>query len=540
MFWKKEKNTDENRVGWIILGAIIPLLVAIIVLYLVFGNLVDAFQKMFELRGEPNKTKDAVASLSSVLTLTLTVYGIIITAYFSFLVWKVSKSSFQVSEDLKILEENRDKEAIREQALIVYYDLQRGFSYLRDLYISIVLQKGQANPKRLFFSEEWIKNVATLRNGLSNEDLEAIYRIYNDFLTLQGLLESQSEKQEELSSFIEGLAKKIYAEFLPTPILDKVNFPPAEELINVDLYIVLQKIYLLTFPETKITTNEAEDGSFEIKVNGVNFYRGKSKDIWNAEGVLYNSNGNRKCEGFFAEGIFMTGKYYGYLNTVSQLYVIEYETTSAKRKITYGEIGNPCGSEEIMYYYKGKYQEGMVIEGNTTKFHSNGAVSYIGEVVNGEKHGQGTSFTEDGKIYFKGTYTNNLRVSGTLYEKGKEIFKGEFKEGRPWDGAVKNYHFNGGEICNFSGELSEGKPHNGIGLVFKQNQYGQTWYEINGDIEGMSEMEEDYFSEEYKSFNDSIRRSFIEWDEYLYADWKDGKSVSREDKEENIKVFGYR
>lgn len=175
-----ELKTDKKLLRkhyLLIIAFIVPILFAVIILYLIFGNLFDAFQKMWNLKGNPDKTADAMASLSYVGTILIAFYGLLTTALFSYLVWRVSLGSFQISNDLKKLEENRDIESKREQALIVYYDLQRGFAYLRDLYISSALTGEHPNPKRLFFSNDWIKNVASLRNNLSNEDLNLVYKI---------------------------------------------------------------------------------------------------------------------------------------------------------------------------------------------------------------------------------------------------------------------------------------------------------------------------------------------------------------------------
>ena len=160
---------------------ILPLIIGNIFLYFIFGNLTDAFMKMFELKGRPNVTSDAVTSLSNILALILTIYSILITAVFSYLVWRVSQGSLQVSRELKNLEVHRDSESEREQALIVYYDIQRGFSYLRNLYISLLLKNQNPNPIRLFFSDDWIKNVASLRNKLSRSELNKVYELYNEF-----------------------------------------------------------------------------------------------------------------------------------------------------------------------------------------------------------------------------------------------------------------------------------------------------------------------------------------------------------------------
>ena len=206
---------------------------------------------MLQLRGNPSKTADAIASLSYVGSILLALYSIITTAIFSYLVWKVSIGSFQVSKELKNLEENRDKEVVREQALIVYYDLQRGFSYLRDLYIS------------------------TVKKG----------------------------------------------------------------------------IYLLTFPENQVIKRKTGMTSFDVMINNVRFYFCSRGELWDGDGIFYTVNGYEKADGHFTEGLFRTGKVYGYFDNVSKHYLIKYETTGLDRTILEGELVDSSGTEQECYYF---------------------------------------------------------------------------------------------------------------------------------------------------------------------------------------------
>lgn len=544
-----KKSVNDNLKGkvfvfgkktWLFIAFFIPLVLSLIIMYLIFGNLFVAFQKMLQLKGNPTRTADAVVSLAYIGTILIASYGLITTALFSYLVWRVSIESFRVSKELKNLEENRDKETIREQALIVYYDLQRGFSYIRNLHISTLIKNKQPNPKLLFFSEDWIKNVATLRNELSNEELNKIYEIYNDFFTLQSLLKDYSEnhadKNNEVSQAVEVISKKIFAEFIPLQILTEFEDSTTEDLLEINLYIILQKIFLVTFSDSQIKKKKG-DSSSDVLVNESLFYTNRNGEIWNGEGTLFTAGGYEKANGFFINGLFMTGTVYGYAK--SKWYSIEYRDIGQERKIINGEIIDLKEINDEHFYYKGEFQDGKLFNGITTLFNRDGSIAYRGHLVNGVKEGRAISYNSEGEIYFKGTYEQGLRIKGVLFNKGKEVFKGDFQNGRPWNGQVIKFHFNNEKIKNFTGEMIDGKPYNGTGTRFKRNQDGeelefllhQESWEPEDGYEKL--LEESYHANQ----NEYTRKEYSRWEDYIVADWINGKPVERDDTENNLTVY---
>ncbi|MFP3886285.1 hypothetical protein U8V97_12535, partial [Priestia filamentosa] len=507
-------------------------------LYLIFGNLYDAFISMFSLRGRPNTTKDALSSLSSIWTLIITIYSVGITAIFSYLVWKVSEDSLQVSEDLRNLEKKRDSENEREQALIVYYDLQHGFTYIKDLYISLIIKNKNPNPTRMFFSEDWIKNVATLRNNLTRSELNNVYQLYNDFFTLQNLLENYNNSIEkdnsDIHKFISELGEKVFADFLPLKRLDYFDESPVEDLINIDLYILLYKIYMFTYPKTQIESINRGNG-YDVLINGVKYYTLKSGDIFNGEAIIYTTNGEEKAVGFIIQGIFTTGKVYGY-GPNQKLYSINYEKTSQARNIIQGYLINPRSNEGNGLFYDGDFKDGKIFNGFSTEFHSNGHLKFQGVLVNGLKEGNGKLFDSNGNLYFEGIYEQNEGVEGELFNNRKSSFKGTFKHGKPWNGHAENRDFTSLYVLNFTGEVVNGKPYSGQGFRFKRSaneesleeRYNIDYWEP--DEEHYQVQEEDFLV----AVNEKIREEYWEWSDYIKTDWKDGDYEEREDTELNI------
>ncbi|MNW45821.1 hypothetical protein D3C74_230930 [compost metagenome] len=105
----------SNRLLWImVIGVSVPAIISIVVAYLIFGDLTEAFKAMYSFRGRPNKTKDAVDSLFLVISFLLGIYSLISTIVFSYLVWKVSVSTLQVTERSEKLEIQRSNNCSRE------------------------------------------------------------------------------------------------------------------------------------------------------------------------------------------------------------------------------------------------------------------------------------------------------------------------------------------------------------------------------------------------------------------------------------------
>ncbi|WP_432664502.1 hypothetical protein R9X47_28735 [Wukongibacter baidiensis] len=102
-----------------------------------------------------------------------------ITSIFSYMIYKASAKSNNLAEEIKRKEENRDREIVRENALILYYDLLLGLNDLKNLYINRRIYDSIPEPKKMLVREDFIKNVAILKNELSIDEMEKIYRLYS-------------------------------------------------------------------------------------------------------------------------------------------------------------------------------------------------------------------------------------------------------------------------------------------------------------------------------------------------------------------------
>ncbi|MCU5408661.1 hypothetical protein OCA16_29480 [Bacillus cereus] len=539
-----------------------PLLISLFVCYMIFGDLPEAVSKMWSYRGKSNITASSVpvTSLSYIFTILIAFYALCATSLFSWLVWKVSKRSLVVSQQLQELENNRDEELIRENALIVYYDLQRGISNLRDLYISYVLNGIEGKPNKIYFSAEWIKNVANLRDELTNQELNKVYKLYEQFYALQNTLENNNmnRQDEEIREYLEELSREVFAKQIPLGLIEEFKAASVEELVDIDLYIILQKIYWLTFVSSKRELEQKKvNGKYVYKtyLNGVLFFVGDTKEAFIGSGELYNTDGKIKCSGEFDSKQFIEGTVYGYYSPKCKMYEIQLTKNGIKKGILY-ELTD---SDENTYFYNGEFKDGEVFNGITTLFYSGKSVSYRGEIREAYKEGQGTSYDRWGRKIFEGTWKNDLCYNGIIFEDGNEVFEGEVKVVKinygydellkPWNGIATACDVSS-KVKEFSGEICEGVPINGEGLALWLDDEGKTiemlrredelqveQHEVSTQEEPDIEQYEKDLEEEAKKKNDSARVMVRNYNEYITAEWNKKEITLAERKEVNIKIY---
>ena len=107
---------------------------------------------------------------------------------------------------------------------------------------------------------------------------------------------------------------------------------------------------------------------------------------------------------------------------------------------------DPLITDSFKNIFKNHNLERITTERLGMKFEKKIA-KYEGEYLNGERHGKGKEFNEEGILIYEGEYANGKRhgigkqYDGDLFALGKEpklIYEGEFKNGR-WNGKGKEY-----------------------------------------------------------------------------------------------------
>lgn len=528
---------------------ILPIVISLVLSYLVFGDLFDAFQKMYDLRGKPTVTKDAVAALFLVLMFLLGVYGFLSTTLFSFLVWKVGERTLKVTEHSKQIEEKRDQEIVRESALIVYYDIERALSNLLEIYKSLIIKQGHPYPSRLFFSEDWNKNVATLRGHLLAQELRYLYRFYEDFFMLQSNLESWITKDgnDSLKAEVKRLADKYLVEAIPTPLILEFKVLIAdvyfEEIMSLDLFVVFRKIHLATFPPEKVMryterNEEMQLDEWVITVNTVTFYKGGLDEIgkFKGRGQLYNSWGEQESgfSGEFIMGRPMIGSRLAFFGDAVRC-KLTYKWDNGDREVSHIHIVS-TKSAIPKALISGKLENGRINDGFDTWYAENGHMIYQGSVVNGYRQGQGTSYKK-GRVSFSGEWEEDQFKNGTLYEKNEQVFHGEFKNGIPWNGEATKLR--GFAYEDFTGVIVKGEPYSGGGYIFHRDECGRDFDDFTRieEIDPEEEAEANiHAAEEFHARQNNELRRYESWEEYIAAEWADGKATHAEPVEENLLV----
>jgi len=179
-------------------------------------------------------------SLGEYLYYYIAAVGIEVTGLLSYAIWRTSKESNKLWEDISTKEENKDKEIVRESALIVYYDLLSNISILKMLYSTQILEIKPVETNRLNIQSGWVKNIANLRDILSETELEMIFNLYNSFLLLSELESSSNlnDESNDLKILVDKLANNIFTSVLLDDLWMNFN-GITESILNNKYYPIL-------------------------------------------------------------------------------------------------------------------------------------------------------------------------------------------------------------------------------------------------------------------------------------------------------------
>ena len=155
------------------------------------------------------------------------------------------------------------------------------------------------------------------------------------------------------------------------------------------------------------------------------------------KGKEFYFDGNKRFEGEYLNGLRWNGKFFG-----------------------------ECENELL-----GELKDGKGIGADFDEYHNGDEIIFIGEYLNGKKHGNGEEYFEEGFPKYKGKYLNGLR-----HGKGKEyhkeysilIFDGEYLNGKRWNGKGIEYDEYYNEIL-YKGEYLNGKRCNGEGIEYDEH-----------------------------------------------------------------------
>ncbi|WP_410502938.1 hypothetical protein RIF24_06710 [Exiguobacterium acetylicum] len=540
---------QKKIIGALIFSLSIPIVALTLLSFIFYGDLFKLIPFISDNRNKIKLSTEVYPTLSEAINYTISGYSIIITGIFSYALLKTSIKSYEIAESIKSLESNRDRESVRQSALIVYYELLTGFSNIKDLYTSIVLNDSSPNPKRLFLSDDWVKNISLLKDKLNEYEINEIFKIYSRFLTIKSILESYDEPEtnntgnshyEKIRHDLINEIENSFLSFIPKGVLNN-DFGNVEKLLKREYYLLLQKIKIATYDIQKIKRCNI-DGLETLFVNETKLYEGEFLDNeFNGKGTLYTFAGLEKYKGDFLKGKFISGVSKEYYEDDENK--IMYEVIYEKNKKIQGLLNKVEGDMLVeKNYINGSFDGDIIYTGDTIQYDDKHKIVYVGQLLNGKFDGEGKYFIK-GKIKYEGTFKNDLIIKGNEFKNGKLYFKGDFKNEMAYNGQIKNY--SNSYVEQFNGILKEGKPYTGKGYIYQNdssgwdrdwllNSYHYEEQEIeNYDIEYYESMEEDYAEQQ----NNYIRETYSTWQNYIKANWENGSFEEQENLETNIKVF---
>ena len=374
-----------------LLGAFIlfPITIWILKLLIFMGNLLPELGNTILI-----KTNDYIFDLNDYFNFFTVFLQIIVTSIFSYFIWKSSQRSNKLSEKIKEKEENRDKEFIRENALIVYYDLSLGLKNLLKLYNSRILNDEDAKPKKLYLSDNWIKNVAVLKDKLQNEEINFIYTLYGDLHTIKDFLNDKNENHSNLDDSIKSLYKKVF--IFDESVINFNNKPfheyNVQSMLKSYYQCIFEKIKIATHKNDKLNNKEENKIILEHNDGTIWYEGGWFNSVFEEVGKCYNSSGNLRYDGIFDKGIFKQGKRYEYYKNENLFYELEYENFLIKKGTVYDKNNN------------------IVSEGNYKK--------------NKIWSGKGKTFDKNGDKYKEGIWEKGQLIEGIIYDVLIEDSKG--------------------------------------------------------------------------------------------------------------------
>ena len=343
-------------------------------------------------------------SLNEVMTLSIYFMQALITGIVSYYLWRSGEKSNAIAEELKNNEINRDLSNLKENTLIVFYDLKLGLSNLKKLYEGIVLEKKNVMPKRIFLSEEWIKNVAVLKDELKNEDIKKIYDLYSNLLSIKELLTTKDE--DDLKYELRKTSEQVFADFYLEYAKKGLKVRDIEAILDIKYQIIFEQLrYIIYAKVDKKSKKDIERINCINTDSGVKWLERTSGNGLNGNIEIYNENGNIRYKGLFENSRLVDGERYEYLDKDENYLKVIYMNTKTKKikmKVD-GEM-----------YLDINCLNGKFGEGYKKIFYDNGKLKYKGYLKNDKYNGEGVEYKVD-RTRYEGIFKNGYLKEGMIY-----------------------------------------------------------------------------------------------------------------------------
>lgn len=471
----------------------------------------------------------------------ISVVGIEVTGLLSYAIWRASMESNKLWQDISNKEENKDKEIVRESALIVYYDLVSNISILKMLYSTQMLKTKAVETNRLSIISDWVKNIGNLRDILSGKEIEMLFNLYNSFSLVSELERTPNPDNEsnELKNLVKQLSKKIFISVLLDHLwmdFDGVT----ESILNNKYYPILRKIQMAS----KVDIGDNKYGYIDE----------------DGDNCVNQNNESVKYKGEFINGIIQNGIDQWHLDDGTILYSLKCKNG----KIVSGKYNNKFREETELIFDCKFNADGKQTNGYTTTFYSPNIMKYQGLILDGKYSGQGKYYANKNsiKLMFSGTFEKGKMLKGKYLNKSSKkivYFNGEYRNKIPYSGNIEcSEFFELDGTYGFKGIIKEGKPIDGSGYKFAQeiidNEYMNEEY--TGDVQAdgsddyndqyenipeemQQELNENYEREKKQNNFDDLKQNYGHVVELIKADWSNGDCTVYNDDIINKKHFAY-
>lgn len=473
-----------------------------------------------------------------------TIMAIEVTAILSWALLQTSRKSNELSEAIKAKEDNRDNEKVKESAMIIYYDLLSKVSILKNLYVTLILNKETKSVNVIDINKDWLKNLSELRALLSKREIDVLFELYENFTSLQKAqvcLDAEATK-----GITKGIADKLFIN-----VLLKYLWMDFEGKVDSILY---NKYYII-FRKIEAKINDEKD-HYSIESNWLRMKQANGKEkiygeyingvLKNGTDTYYDENGHQIYSLTYKEYKVVMGNYFNYINyTFEKIFDVRFDEN---------------GAEDTGY---------III------FYDSFRVKYKGGIKGKKYEGDGVLYKDSKHVsaIFDGTWEQDKKNEGTFKDNSGNssivYFKGIFKNDRPYTGEIKVDNLRTfKDIYEYRGTIKVGKIENGFGYVKKgsfidwnyiekhsderlcqeyliakeeekwdyQCDYECEQEDIPDDVK--QEMAKDSERSEIQRSREDLQDRCLEVVELIGTRWIDGKSEELEDDDLNKKYFG--
>ena len=470
-----------------------------------------------------------------------TIMAIEVTAMLSWALLQTSRKSNNLSEAIKAKEDNRDNEKVKESAMIIYYDLLSKMRIFKNLYVTLILSKETKKVNTIEINNDWIKNLAELRNILSKREIDVLFDLYENFSLLQkAQVCSDVEAVKDITKSIAGkLFIDVLLKYMWMDFEGKI-----ESLLHNKYYIIFRKI------EGEI--NEEKDyylyqlNQFQMKqVNGKDKIHGEYINgvLKNGTDTYYDENGNQIYSFIYKDYKVIKGNYSNYINDMFEnIFVVEFD------------------------------EKGIADTGYIIMFYDSNMVKYKGNIKGKKYEGYGILYQDNKYLsaIFDGIWEQGEKKEGVFRANSQnasiEYFNGTYYNDKPYTGEIKlgnQKSFN--DVYEYKGTIKEGEMENGFGYTknaslidwdyieshndniqcqryLMSREENECAYEYEQDHipdEVMQEWEDDNERREVQENREHLRDICLEVVEAIGTKWTSGKPKKLEEDDLNKKYFGY-